>query len=72
MTNRDIGVKAGGLDDALHMVNPIEPTRTLCNEIAATRNLVDSYEELRAEHDGQGCWSCEDVYYTAATLREMR
>lgn len=61
-----IGVKGGGLDDALHILNPAEPTRTLCDQIAATRNLV-TYEEMRAD-SGSACWTCEDVYQAAASL----
>lgn len=58
--NRDFGVKAGGRDDALHIVNPAQPSRTLCDQIAATRNL-GTYEELRAD-SASACWTCEGAF----------
>ena len=49
------GVKAGGLDDAVHAVLRDGDPYTLCGMWAASRNCVpaDDYADLGAE-----CWSC--------------
>lgn len=51
-----IGVKAGGWDDALHIQNPLDASRTLCQQDAQSRNLA-TYGELCAD-PGNACWTC--------------
>lgn len=54
----DVGVKAGGMDDAVH--GSADGHTTLCGLDATTRNVVAPAEVPEWDVGGAWCWTCLD------------
>jgi hypothetical protein len=61
-----VGVKAGGNDDAVHLVDRKAARYTLCGMRADTRNIEVLTADLKVEVHA-ACWSC--VHNAQAVLR---
>jgi hypothetical protein len=55
-----VGVKAGGDDDALHLVYAPDDSLTLCDQIAPHRNLQVLDSDIVIDDPHALCWSCLD------------
>lgn len=53
-----VGVKAGGWDDAVHIVTTLRDPTTFCDQDAASRNLQLRQRAPHWDKGGGWCWSC--------------